>query len=145
AKESGGEYASGSKTRPREVRRAGSVKTASKPLTSTSATSAQRTSISPARPSAAALASATAQVSGSRSTPRTEIPTRASAIASPPGGQRQLLARLVLTQLGQQGLALVGQQGPERFDLHQAIVVARRGIEFRKARATPLALWLTEC
>ncbi len=89
AQESGGEYASGSKTRPRPPRRAGSTKTASYGDVSISATSAHRTSISPVRPSASALARATSTVSGSRSTASTEIPARASAIASPPMPQHR--------------------------------------------------------
>ncbi len=93
AQDSGGEYASGSNTRPREVRRAGSVNTASKPFVSTSATSAQRTSTSSATPSAAAFARATSQVSSSRSTASTVIPARASAIASPPIPQHRSASR----------------------------------------------------
>ncbi|CAM5417279.1 hypothetical protein SALBM135S_02418 [Streptomyces alboniger] len=89
AQDRGGEYASGSKIRPRPPRRAGSTKTASYAVVSTSVTSASRTSISSARPRASALARATAQVSGDRSTASTEIPARARAIASPPMPQHR--------------------------------------------------------
>ncbi|CAM5282489.1 hypothetical protein SLAVM298S_07846 [Streptomyces lavendulae subsp. lavendulae] len=84
AQDSGGEYDSGSKIRPRPPRRAGSMKTASYEDASTSVTSASRTSIRSASPSASALARATATVSGSRSTASTRIPSLASARASPP-------------------------------------------------------------
>jgi hypothetical protein len=92
ASESGGEYASGSKVRPRPPRRAGSRNTASWPASSasgTSPTSARRTVTRSARPRAAALASATAQVNGSRSTASTRRPALARAMASPPTPQHR--------------------------------------------------------
>ena len=91
AHDSGGEYASGSKIRPPRTRllRAGSTNTASYPAVSTSVTSAHRTSISSARPSASAFARAAAQARGSRSTARTRIPARARAMASPPMPQQR--------------------------------------------------------
>ena len=113
AQDSGGEYASGSKIRPRPPRRAGSTKTASYGPVSISMTSAQRTSIRSVRPSASAFARAVAAVSGSRSTASTRMPARASAMASPPMPQQRSATQRD-AQRGKRRGAVLGDRSPGR-------------------------------